>query len=159
MKPVPPRIRIRRFFGCSDPRAGAAAWATPAAAAIARYSRRLGIVSFSPVALTRVPQTGRDAVDRQMNAFNDRGVHIAASAAADELYLQVIERINVGKARADGRGKVGVLLKQGRLPRDLEKRLCRALPLSADLTKDFISKMSVLHKPRIATRDRHVGLG
>ena len=48
------------------------------------------------------------------------GVVAGAAAAADEFDLQVIQRVNLGHARTNDRGEIGVGLKQPRLAADLQ---------------------------------------
>src|SRR4051812_27029733 len=82
-----------------------------------------------PRRLPRVSQPRGHAVDRQVHPVADGLAVLAGAQAADQFDLQVVERVDVGQARADDRGKVRVLVQQLRLAGDLQHRLDRALPL------------------------------
>ena len=53
------------------------------------------------LASTRIAQTGRNAIDRDMNAALDFFVGLAFAVAAHQLNLQVVQRIDIWKAVAD----------------------------------------------------------
>jgi hypothetical protein len=55
-----------------------------------------------PIQLSAVPQARGDPIDRQVNALDDGVIAVAATVASQQLELQVVERIEIGKPVADG---------------------------------------------------------
>src|SRR5262249_40357604 len=111
------------------------------------------------VFLAGVAQARRDAVDGQVHALQHRLVGVAATAAAAQLDLQVVQGIDVGQPRTDQRRQVRVLVEQRRLAGDPEQRFGGALPLGADLAEHVLGQRAVLDQRRVASGDRQVGLG
>jgi hypothetical protein len=55
-------------------------------------------IGHAPI-LTAVAQPGSDAVDRQMDAAGDPLVGFAGAVALEQLDLQVVQRVHVGRAQ------------------------------------------------------------
>src|SRR5438093_3055515 len=104
-----------------------------------------------------VPQAGRDAVDRQMDRASRADVGVAGAIAAEQLDLQVFQRVEIGKAVADAALERWVVLEQRRLLRDRQAMPNAPLVLARDPREDRVAQCRVRYELSIARRHSQIG--
>src|SRR5712692_2626060 len=96
--------------------------------------------SWSVPDLAAVSQAGRNAVDGEVDRAQQARVAAAGAVAAQQLDLQVVERVEVGKAVADRARQGRVVGEQLGMPGDRREPAARALPLLRDAAEDFAAQ-------------------
>src|SRR5690348_4357151 len=105
-----------------------------------------------------VAQSRGEAVDGEMDRAPGAGIGVAGAIAAQELDLQVIERVEIGKAVADAARERGIVLEQRRLTRDGEEMAQRERVLVANAGEYCVTHAGIGNELRVARADREVGL-
>src|SRR6476620_2979948 len=103
--------------------------------------------------LAAVAEAGCEPVDRQVYRTLRTHIGRACTIAAQELDLEVIERIEVRKAVADASRKRRIVVEQRRLLRDREEVRDRAGMLVADAAEDRVAYRLVGHELGVSRRD------
>src|SRR6185437_11751867 len=93
-----------------------------------------------------IAQARRNAVDGDLDATQDLLVRILRAVFLQQLDLNVIERIEIGKAVADRTLQQRVALQQPLLPHDIEQRPDASVPFAADATKDVFAQAHIRHQ-------------
>src|SRR5690348_3990589 len=107
----------------------------------------------------RIPQPGRNAVDGELNSAQHPLVQVLCAMHFQKLHLNMVERIEIGKAMAHRALQQSVALQEPLLPHDVEKRPDDELPLMADTAEDLSPQLLVRHQISVARGDRDRALG
>ncbi len=102
------------------------------------------------MSLTGVAQAGSNAVDGDVDAASQAFVGIAAAMALEQLDLQVIERIHVGRAQLQGTAKLRVVAEKIVLFQNAQQMVACERPFATNLRKDTFAQISIADQFRVA---------
>jgi hypothetical protein len=89
----------------------------------------------------------------------DAGVALSRTMAAQEIELEMIQRVDVGQALADAAGEGRVRVEELALIGDREERLARPPKLGIDAGKDGVGEGAIADQGGVAGGDGDVDLG
>ena len=120
-------------------------------------NREVFFLNFN--SLSRITHPRRNTVDGQMNAVLHAVIRLPRTPAAHQLNLQVVERVDIGKAVANGTCQCRVVGQAVFVTGDVGQRLHRALPFRLNRAKNAFAQPGVGHQFAIARCQIQVTLG